>query len=109
MGAYIIISESDRVMMSRVQDQEVNDLLREARMHDPQLLMEEDIYKVRKGLFKKVKESRFSVYHESPAFDGSAYQARLSFSGSGSKEVVTAYLTGIINGALAQNRYVGNL
>lgn len=105
MSAYIFISDSDKVKMSSVDDKDVNALFKEASEHDPSLLIEQRTH-VTKKWFSETIEQRFSVYHESPAFDGSAYQARYSMCGSGSKDVVIAYLYGIINGSFANQRLV---
>lgn len=105
MGLYIFISDQDRIKMSFVEDQDVNELLKEARTHDPYLLLEQRDH-IERRLFRKTIESRFAVYHESPALDGSVYQARMNFYGSGNKEVTMSYLAGIINGALSNKRNV---
>ena len=102
MALYTYITEHDRVNMRKVKDVNVNKLFQEALQHDKSLMMSERIELQKQGLFKKPKEvSYFTVYHETPALDGSAYQARVQSSASGSKSVVVAYLYGIINGSLS--------
>ena len=108
MGLYMYISEQDRITKRKVSDEYVNEEFQEALKYDPSLMIEEYHNKVRKGLFKKVDEVRYSVYHETPAFDGSAYQARLQSSGSGDKKIVVAYLHGIVNGAVHQGEKPGS-
>ncbi|MFV0392430.1 MAG: hypothetical protein ACK5KP_11205 [Paludibacteraceae bacterium] len=88
--------------MRKVKDIDVNELFQEALKHDKSLMMTERVETIKEGLFRKPKKvSYFTVYHETPAFDGSAYQARFQSSASGSKSIVVAYLYGIINGALS--------
>lgn len=100
MGLYTYITETDRINMRKVKDINVNELFQEALEHDKSLMMTERVETIKEGLFKKPKKiSYFTVYHETPAFDGSAYQARVQSSASGSKPIVVAYLYGIINGA----------
>lgn len=102
MGLYIYITETDRINMRKVKDINVNELFQEALEHDKSLMITERVETINEGLFKKPKEvSYFTVYHETPAFDGSAYQARVQSSASGSKSIAVAYLYGIINGALS--------
>lgn len=102
MGLYTYITETDRINMRKVKDINVNELFQEALEHDKSLMITERVETIKEGLFKKSKEvSFFTVYHETPAFDGSAYQARVQSSASGSKSIVIAYLYGIINGALS--------
>lgn len=102
MGAYIYVSEQDRIKMRRVSDPEVNEEFQEALKYDPSLMIEEYSHSVTKGFFKKRTEftTRFTIYHESPGFDKSTYQARIQASASGEKKVVIAYLHGIINGVV---------
>lgn len=102
MGLYTYITETDRINMRKVKDIDVNELFQEALKHDKSLMMTERVETIKEGLFRKPKKvSYFTVYHETPAFDGSAYQARFQSSASGSKSIVVAYLYGIINGALS--------
>lgn len=63
-------------------------------------MIEEYTHAVRRLWRKDVFETRYTIYHESPAFDGSVYQARCQISATGEKNVVVAYLHGIINGAV---------
>jgi len=102
MGLYIYVSNEDRITKRNISDALVNKEFQVALIHDPSLMIEEHIHKIVKGVFKKRIEDKttYSVYHETPAHDGSAYQARLQMSGSGDKQIVIAYLHGIINGSV---------
>lgn len=100
MGAYIYITENDRIDMRKVADTDLDTEFQEALKYDPSLMISEYTRLVRKGLFKKDYVKSYSIYHESPAFDGSTYQARLQGSACGTKEIVITYLHGIINGCL---------
>ena len=102
MGMYIYISEIQRKTMRKVSDENLNELFQEALTHDSSLMIEEVTSKIKKGWFKSIPtiEYSYNIYHEEPAFDGSAYQARFQISGSGKKGTVIAYLCGIINGSL---------
>lgn len=98
----MFITTSDLISMRRVEDSEVNELLQEALMYDVSLMMTENHRLERKSVFHGWKKiSVFRVYHEQfDAVGRSTFQARQQLSASGSKEVVMAYLYGIINGAL---------
>ena len=99
MGMYAFVSEQDRVTKRKVTDEELNEDFQEALKYDPSLMIEERYEYIRKKWYKKKEVvTYYQIYHESPAFDGSAYQARYQFSGSGEKRIVVAYLHGIING-----------
>lgn len=99
MGLYIYVSNQDRTEKRKVSDETINTEFQEVLKHDPSLMIEEHTNIVRKGFLKRRAEVKtYSVYHETPALDGSPYQARLQMSGSGEKKVVIAYLHGIING-----------
>lgn len=101
MGMYMYVSEADRITKRKVADEYVNESFQEALKYDPSLMIEEYTYVVRKSFWGRNKiETRYNIYHETPAFDGSAYQARYQFSGSGDKRTVVAYLHGIINGVV---------
>lgn len=102
MGFYIYLDKSDLIRMRRVYDTDVMELLDEALKHDKSLLISEHEHYFKKHWFGKVyKETIYSVYHETFFSDGkSALEARHQHSASGKKEVVIAYLYGIINGAL---------
>ena len=103
MGIYMFVSDEDRITKRKVSDKVVNEEFQEALKFDPSLMIEEYIRskRVMSGWFKTkiIDNTRYSIYHESPSFDGSAYQARLQTSGSGDKRIVIAYLHGLINGA----------
>jgi len=106
MGIYMYVSSEDRITKRKVTDSVVNEEFQEALKCDPSLMIEEHPRKVVKGVFKKRVEDKtyYSLYHETPAHDGTAYQARLQSSGSGEKNIVIAYLHGIINGYAAGNK-----
>lgn len=98
MGAYIFVTEQDRISKRKVSDEIVNEEFQEALKHDSSLMIEEHKYIIKKWVFgREINKTTYSIYHETPAFDGSAYQARLQGSGSGEKRIVIAYLHGIIN------------
>lgn len=106
MGLYTYINEQDRINMRKVNDLEVKEVFEEALQHDPTLMISETIFTVKNGWFKKPKEvSTFSIYHECFTPNGKpAYEARQQLSASGSKQLVIAYLYGIINGSLSRSR-----
>lgn len=101
MGLYIFVTDQDRIDKRKVNDPEVNEAFQESLRVDPSLMIEERLHIIRYGILghKKRKEVRYTICHETPAFDGSAYQARVQFSGSGNKSIALAYLHGIYNGA----------
>lgn len=95
------VSEEDRITKRRVSNPYVNEEFQEALKYDPSLMIEEYPDQVRKGWFGKIVDTtRYTIYHETPAHDGTAYQARIQASGSGDKRTVIAYLHGIINGCV---------
>lgn len=102
MGLYIFVDDKDRITKRKVTDSDLNEDFQEALKYDPSLMIEETITKTERGWVKKkvIIKTRYTVYHECPSHDGSAYQARMQMSGSGEKNIVTAYLHGIINGAV---------
>lgn len=105
MGMYAFITEEDRVTKRVVADPEINEAFQEALKYDPSLMVEQyDTVKVKYvlGFTTSKPHAYWNIYHEAPAFDGSACQMRYQSSGSGSKEVVIAYLHGIINCGLHQ-------
>lgn len=97
---YMYVSEQDRTTKRKVEDKEVNEEFQEALKYDPSLMIEQSNRVLKKGWFKKESVSFFQIYHEAPATDGTAYQARYQLSGSGEKRIVVAYLHGIINGCI---------
>lgn len=108
MGMYMYVSNEDRISKRKVSDKELNEDFQEALKYDPSLMIEEREYKPRRKFFSSwlenyKTETLYQVYHETPAHDGSAYQARYQISGSGEKRIVTAYLHGIINGCVHRN------
>ena len=110
MGLYMYVSNEDRITKRKVSDEIVNEEFQEALKYDPSLMIEEHFHRIVRGKFKKHIEEKitYSIYHETPASDGSAYQARLQGSGSGDKKVVIAYLHGIINGCVHREMAVGS-
>ena len=95
------VNEMDRTIKRRVSEPKLNDLFREALKYDSSLMIEEYSHIERIGWFgKRQITTRYNIFHETPAHDGAAYQARYQISGSGEKSIVIAYLHGIINGAL---------
>ena len=97
---YMYVSEQDRITKRRVEDKEVNEEFQEGLKYDTSLMIEQTNRVVKRGWFKKEIVPFFQVYHETPAHDGTAYQARYQLSGSGEKRIVVAYLHGIINGCV---------
>ena len=95
----MFVKKEDRIKLSKVFDKEVNEEFQEARKLDPSILIEES-YKVRKNNFlaKKQTVTYYQIYHETHPHDEVPYQARYQISGSGNKQIVIAYLHGIING-----------
>jgi hypothetical protein len=105
MGIYMYVSNEDRITKRKVTDAVVNEEFQEALKYDPSLMIEEYTFTKKRKFFsswfsENVPQTRYSVYHETPAHDGSAYQARLQGSASGDKNIVIAYLHGIINGCV---------
>lgn len=90
------VSEQDRTIMRKVEDMEVNDELQEALKYDPSLMIKQSCRVIKKGIFKKETVKFFEVFHEIPA----RYQIIYQLSGSGTKDIVIAYLHGIINGCV---------
>lgn len=107
MGMYMYVTEDDIKRMKRVDsDKDINELLKEALEYNGSLLIEESYnYREKKGyrgwlLGEKEKYFRYQVYFESPAHDGSPYQAQYVTTCNQSKTSVITYLFGIINGGL---------
>ena len=100
MGMYMYVNEQDRITKRRVLGNDyLNEAFQEALKCCPSLMIDSYTAVSYKGLFKKkILETHYNVYHETPAFDGSPYQARYQLSGSGRVSTVIAYLHGIING-----------
>lgn len=107
MGMYIYVTEEQTQEMKKVNDSYLNELLQEALLHDNTILLEENYYYVKSKwwLFnrKRKKKFRYTIYHESRASDGSAYQAQYMLCAGNEKRMVFAYLFGIINGAIHSN------
>lgn len=104
MGMYIYISEQDRATKRVVEDPEVNEALQEALLYSPSLMIEQSARVAKRWGFRPKTVQLFQVYHEAPAHDGTAYQARYQMSGSGGKEIVIAYLHGVINTGMEISR-----
>lgn len=109
----MFVNEQDRITKRKVSDADLNEEFQEALKYDPSLMIEEYKYKPKRGFFSSwfndsKTETRYTVYHETPAFDGSPYQARLQFSASGDKRTVTIYLHGIINGVVHHQLRLNN-
>jgi hypothetical protein len=86
--------------MRSVRDNDLNEVFRNALSLDPTLLISEYTHLTQR-LFRKDKETvRYQIYHEEPALDGRAYQARVMMCACGSRDDVMTYLYGIINGIL---------
>jgi hypothetical protein len=99
------VSDQDRITKRVVKDKDVNEDFQEALKHDSSLMIEENYHLKKNGWFgKKERVAWYQIYHETPAYDGSAYQAIYHTSGSGEKRIVIAYLHGIINGSTASVR-----
>lgn len=105
---YIYVTKEDVKRMKTINSNEnLNELLQEALQVDKTILIEEQYYyTIKKGykgfLFgKKEKNFRYTLYHESPAHDGSAYQALHMFCANKDLSTIFAYLYGIINGGSA--------
>lgn len=103
MGLYIYINESDRNRFKTVKDKYLNEEFKEALKHDNSLLISS--YDVFTKRFWKpdLVETRYQIYHDVEP-NKPAYQAYQQGSASGKKEVIIAYLHGIINGSIAKDR-----
>ena len=109
MGMYMYVSNEDRILKRKVSDKELNEEFQEALKYDPSLMIEESQRVIKNGWFgKKEAFTFYQLYHETPAFDGTAYQARYQMSGSGKKHIVTAYLHGLINGCVHREIRTGS-
>jgi len=103
MGCYIYINENEQKSKRNVEDKELNELLQEALKYDKTIMLSSYSVYEKKSLFDKKKAiMHYSLYHEIFNNKGeSMMEARQQISGSGKKEIVSAYLYGIINGANA--------
>ena len=102
MGLYIYLTDQDQISMRKVADVELKEIFDEALRHDKSLMISE-INHTENRLFKKSKQSiRYSIYHECFMGGKSTFQARQQISASGSKQLVIAYLYGIINGSITR-------
>ena len=100
MGLYMYVNQQDIDNMKKVEDKDVNREFQAALKIEPRLLMIQKTFWKNMGWFKKSEPIQyFDMYYEVPAANGMPYQARMQFSGSGTKDVVIAYLHGLINGA----------
>lgn len=107
MGMYRYVTEEEVKRMKTVSgDIGIDTLLQEALQYNQDLLVEENFrYYNKKGyrgwlLGEREKKFYYQVYFESPAYDGSAYQAMYVTSVGSARESVVTYLFGIINGGL---------
>lgn len=102
MGFYAYITEYERVNWRKVVDVELKEVFESALKHDETLMIEAFNFTEKQGLFKKPKQTiRYNIYHECFMFGHPTYQARKQISATGSKQLVIAYLYGIINGSNA--------
>lgn len=107
MGLYAYITEHDRVNLRKVADVELNEIFNEALQHDETLMIDSINCVEKQGFFKKPKQIiRYSIYHECFSYGYPACQARQQISASGSKQLVIAYLYGIINGSLSRTKKI---
>lgn len=104
---YIYVTDLDVKRMSYLNTNEgLNELLQEARVFDNSILISEDYYYTYKKGYRgwlfgeKEKKFRYTLYHNSPAHDGSPYQALQMSCTSSGVECIIAYLYGVINCAL---------
>lgn len=110
MGLYAYISEHDRVNWRKIEDQQLKELFDEALQRDETLMISEHSFLERVSFFKKLqKVTTYKIYHECFMNGHSTYQARQQLSASGSKQIVSAYLYGIINGSLSKERSLNAL
>lgn len=107
---YRFITEAETRRLKSVSDKELNEVFQDALEIDDTILIEENTILVHHGLFsrKRISKTTYTVYHESRAYDGSAYQARYQTCASGDASIVFAYLFGIINGGLAVRKEATN-
>jgi len=105
MGLYAYITEHDRVNCRKVADVELKEIFDEASIHDETLMIDSITHIEKQGFLKKPKQiTRYSIYHECFMNGHPTYEARQQISASGSKQLVIAYLYGIINGSLARTK-----
>lgn len=105
MGIYAYIDENDRVNWRKIEDQQLKELFDEALQHDETLMISEHSFLERVSFFKKLKKvTEYTIFHECFMNGHPTYQAREQISASGSKQIVSAYLYGIINGSLARTK-----
>lgn len=94
------LTDWDRQQLKKVEsDKEIKMLFEEALEYDNSLLISEHSWSEKKWFKKPVTKHRYQIFHDcSP--DSSPYQARYQMSASGNKNIIMAYLYGIINGVL---------
>ena len=110
MGLYAYISDQDRINWRKVEDVELKELFDEASQHDETLMITENSFLERDGFFKKLKKvTTYTIYHECFMNAKPTFQARQQISASGTKQTVSAYLYGIINGSLSKARSLNAL
>lgn len=99
MEMYMFITELDRERYSKVHNNYLLDKeFQEARKYDKSLLIQENVIFHKHFWKPDTIEIRYQIYHETHPNE-KPYQARYQISGSGSVNIVLAYLHGIINGA----------
>lgn len=104
---YRFITEEETRRLKSVSDKELNDVFQDALGFDDTILIEENTRVIQHSNWfsnparKRRTKTTYTVYHESRAHDGSAYQARYQTCASGDASIVFAYLFGIINGGLS--------
>jgi len=97
---YMYLTENDRVRLKTISfDEELNTEFQEALKYDKSLLISSYDCFTKSFWRPTTVETKYQIYHDcSP--EESPYQARYQMSGSGKREIVIAYLHGIINGVL---------
>lgn len=100
MGIYTYISEQDRINWRKVDDVELKELFDEALQCDNTLMITENRILKKIGLFGTKIVITYSIYHECFMNGNPTFEARQQISASGSKQIVSAYLYGIINGCV---------
>ena len=100
MGIYIYIDQQDRINMRKVANPELQELFNEALKYDESLMICEGVRYKKRMLFGYKEFPHYQIYHDQHGQNEPPFQARQQITASGSVEIVTAYLYGIINGAL---------
>lgn len=104
MGLYAYITDNDRINWRKVDDPGLKEIFEEALKHDETLMISSNEYYQNNGFWrKKTLVIHYSVYHECFVNCKPVFQAKQQISASGSKQIVLAYLYGIINGSLSKS------